>query len=179
MVLKARPVMETTARWFLELGKMQGLHTSSTPSCLYQQRFTQAIPTRFSPEAYEGIRRSPWIFFHLRFWIICQTTDFQNWKDWQTALLAAWSSSVLPSDAECSQINRCVFLAAVTLAEGSQAVHIGDKMTIWISLISSVKMVVWYEDWKTNWNLWNLHWCANEQELFALFFQIKRIIWHI
>lgn len=66
MVLKARPVMETTARWFLELGRMQRLHTSSTPSCLYQQRFTQAIPTTFSPETYEGYPTFPMNFLPLK-----------------------------------------------------------------------------------------------------------------
>lgn len=105
---------------------------------------------------------SPRIFFHLQFWIICQTTDFQDWKDWQTALLAAWSSSMLPIKAECSQIHTDVFsYQQCTWAGDSQAVHTGDKLTILILFIFSVKKLYdvwneimydmkWYDVWKWN-----------------------------
>lgn len=132
-ILKARPVMETTAQGFLELGRMQGLHTSSTPPSLYQQRFSQAIHTRFSTEIHEGYPMFPMNFLPL-------------------TVLNPLPNHWFPG------------LEGLT----------GDKTTILILFIFSVKMLVWYDDSRTNCNLWNLNWCANEQKLFALFFSNKR-----
>lgn len=90
----------------------------------------------------------------------------------QTALLEAWSSPMLPSKAECSQIHRCVFLSALHIGWR----FTGGKLTILILFIFSVKMVLWYDDSKTS---WNLHCCANEQELFGFFSNKKDYLAHL